>query len=74
MSLAEVDVYPFMLLKRAKLSAEEFLEGRGRDLNPGKRLHRPLGYQATSPRPPVEDSAALDMLFVSFMLSPAVNT
>ena len=25
--------------------------GRGRDLNPGKRLHRPLGYQATSPRP-----------------------
>ena len=29
----------------------EFKEGRGRDLNPGKRLHRPLGYQATSPRP-----------------------
>ena len=25
--------------------------GRGGDLNPGKRLHRPLGYQATSPRP-----------------------
>jgi hypothetical protein len=25
--------------------------GRGWDLNPGKRLHRPLGYQATSPRP-----------------------
>ncbi len=27
------------------------LEGRGRDLNPGTRLHRPIGYQATSPRP-----------------------
>jgi hypothetical protein len=26
-------------------------EGRGRDLNPGARLHRPIGYQATSPRP-----------------------
>ena len=25
-------------------------EGRGRDLNPGARLHRPIGYQATSPR------------------------
>ena len=25
--------------------------GRGRDLNPGARLHRPVGYQATSPRP-----------------------
>jgi hypothetical protein len=25
--------------------------GRSWDLNPGKRLHRPLGYQATSPRP-----------------------
>ena len=27
------------------------LWGRGRDLNPGARLHRPMGYQATSPRP-----------------------
>jgi hypothetical protein len=27
------------------------VEGRGRDLNPGARLHRPIGYQATSPRP-----------------------
>ena len=27
------------------------LRGRGRDLNPGARLHRPIGYQATSPRP-----------------------
>ena len=27
------------------------LEGRDRDLNPGARLHRPIGYQATSPRP-----------------------
>ena len=26
-------------------------EGRGRDSNPGARLHRPVGYQATSPRP-----------------------
>ena len=25
--------------------------GRGRELNPGDRLHRPIGYQATSPRP-----------------------
>ena len=25
--------------------------GRGRELNPGARLHRPIGYQATSPRP-----------------------
>jgi hypothetical protein len=27
------------------------LRGRGRDLDPGARLHRPIGYQATSPRP-----------------------
>jgi hypothetical protein len=26
------------------------LEGRGRDSNPGARLHRPVGYQATSPQ------------------------
>ena len=25
-------------------------EGRGRDSNPGARLHRPVGYQATSPQ------------------------
>ena len=25
--------------------------GRDRDLNPGARLHRPIGYQATSSRP-----------------------
>ena len=30
---------------------EEKLEGRDWDLNPGNRLHRPRGYQATSPRP-----------------------
>ena len=30
-------------------------EGRGRDLNPGARLHRPIGYQATSPRPLFRD-------------------
>ncbi len=30
-------------------------EGRGRDSNPGARLHRPVGYQATSPRPLGED-------------------
>jgi hypothetical protein len=35
-------------------------EGRGRDLNPGARLHRPIGYQATSPRP----------LFPWFFLTP----
>jgi hypothetical protein len=23
------------------------VEGRGRDLNPGARLHRPIGYQTT---------------------------
>ena len=27
------------------------LWGRGRDLNPGAGLHRPVGFQATSPRP-----------------------
>ena len=27
------------------------MEGRGRDLNSGERLHRPLCYQATPPRP-----------------------
>ncbi len=32
------------------------LWGRGRDLNPGARLHRPIGYQATSPRPLFIDS------------------
>ena len=30
-------------------------EGRDRDLNPGARLHRPIGYQATSPRPLLMD-------------------
>lgn len=25
-------------------------EGRGRDSSPGARLHRPIGYQATSPQ------------------------
>ena len=34
-------------------------EGRGRDSNPGARLHRPVGYQATSPRP----------LFMDFFLT-----
>jgi post-segregation antitoxin (ccd killing protein) len=33
-------------------------EGRGRDLNPGARLHRPVGYQATSPRPHFSPSGA----------------
>ena len=32
-------------------ACDEFGEGRDRDLNPGARLHRPIGYQATSPRP-----------------------
>jgi hypothetical protein len=26
-------------------------KGRDRDLNPGARLHRPIGYQTTSTRP-----------------------
>jgi hypothetical protein len=33
------------------LRSQTSLEGRGRDSNPGARLHRPVGYQATSPRP-----------------------
>ena len=33
------------------LRSQTSIEGRGRDLNPGARLHRPVGYQATSPRP-----------------------
>ena len=31
-------------------------EGRDRDLNPGARLHRPIGYQTTSSRPHFTDS------------------
>ena len=38
------------------------VEGRGRDLNPGARLHRPIGYQATSPRP----------LFMLIFLAPFI--
>ena len=30
---------------------QDVVWGRGWDLNPGARLHRPIGYQATSPRP-----------------------
>jgi hypothetical protein len=37
--------------REAGLGSPINLEGRGRDLNPGARLHRPVGYQATSPRP-----------------------
>ena len=33
------------------LNSPARVEGRGRDSNPGARLHRPVGYQATSPRP-----------------------
>jgi post-segregation antitoxin (ccd killing protein) len=33
------------------LNSQADREGRGRDSNPGARLHRPVGYQATSPRP-----------------------
>jgi hypothetical protein len=40
----------FEILGKASFQ-EGFVEGRGRDLNPGARLHRPIGYQATSPRP-----------------------
>ena len=35
----------------AGLDSQTDREGRGRDSNPGDRLHRPVGYQATSPRP-----------------------
>ena len=35
----------------AGLTSRADSEGRGRDSNPGARLHRPVGYQATSPRP-----------------------
>ena len=35
------------------------LWGRGRDLNPGARLHRPIGYQATSSRPLSMGSSAI---------------
>jgi post-segregation antitoxin (ccd killing protein) len=31
------------------LQSKARAEGRGRDSNPGARLHRPVGYQATSP-------------------------
>jgi hypothetical protein len=41
---------------------EGFGEGRGRDLNPGARLHRPIGYQATSPRPLFGGLRSLAML------------
>ena len=37
--------------RETTLGNEIEFEGRGRDLNPGARLHRPVGYQATSPRP-----------------------
>ena len=33
------------------LGSRAGLEGRGRDSDPGARLHRPVGYQTTSPRP-----------------------
>ena len=29
------------------LQSQANTEGRGRDLNPGAKLHRPVGYQAT---------------------------
>ena len=39
------------LLRESKqqtgLNSPPRVEGRGRDLNPGARLHRPVGYQAT---------------------------
>ena len=41
-------------------------EGRGRDLDPGARLHRPIGYQATSPRPHFEYLRSLAMLILRF--------
>jgi hypothetical protein len=43
------------------LKSDPTVWGRGRDLNPGARLHRPMGYQATSPRPLFEPSWLLKM-------------
>ena len=49
------------LVKRASTTVRAMdnnpyhLWGRGRDLNPGAGLHRPVGFQATSPRPPYAD-------------------
>ena len=37
--------------QETSLNSPARVEGRGRDSNPGDRLHRPVGYQATSPRP-----------------------
>ena len=42
--------------------------GRGRDLNSGERLHRPLCYQATPPRPLFHAKLAPRLLLPSFML------
>ena len=33
--------------QETSLRSQAGSEGRGRDLNPGARLHRPVGYQAT---------------------------
>lgn len=43
-------------------------EGRGRDLNPGGGLHRPVGYQATSPRPLIESFQLLSHIPVRVYL------
>ena len=42
--------------------------GRGRDLNSGERLHRPLCCQATSPRPLFDENLAIRLHIPSFML------
>ena len=37
-----------------KSRSMRYREGRDWDLNPGARLHRPIGYQATSSRPLID--------------------
>ncbi len=51
---------------RVKIGARE---GRGRDLNPGARLHRPIGYQATSPRPLFIDLVCFFVRFLFILVS-----
>ncbi len=49
--------------------------GRGRELNPGARLHRPIGYQATSPRPQFDglDHFLQDNAYLTVVLCQIVD-
>jgi hypothetical protein len=42
------------------------MKGRDRDLNPGARLHRPIGYQTTSSRPLIVVSATSQEIYCLF--------